>query len=158
MGKITRKEHKVYINATPSATASYVLLGGDLEELNFEMNNQVESTLNILGESSIKVNKGNVQASVEPYYAEAGTTLFTFLQSIIDDGKELDEVKTDIVEVKGWETPTGDAYPAIKKECYIEVVSYGGDTTGYQIPFNVHLKGVNTEGTFDVVTRAFTAS
>ena len=53
----------------------------------------------------------------------------------------LDDLKTDIVEVKLWDKDTAGAYPAVREECYIEVVSYGGDTTGYQIPFNVHYTG-----------------
>ena len=34
--------------------------------------------------------------------------------------------------------------------------SYGGDTTGYQIPFNVHYTGVKTKGSFDPATKKFT--
>ena len=49
------------------------------------------------------------------------------------------------------------AYPAVKEECYIEIVSYGGDTTGYQIPFNVHYTGVKSKGTFNPATNTFTA-
>ena len=48
-------------------------------------------------------------------------------------------------------------YPAVREECYIEVVSYGGDTTGYQIPFNVHYTGVKVKGKFDVKTKKFVA-
>ena len=68
----------------------------------------------------------------------------------------LDDLKTDIVEVKLWDKDTAGAYPAVREECYIEVVSYGGDTTGYQIPFNVHYTGVKTKGTFDPATKKFT--
>ena len=38
------------------------------------------------------------------------------------------------------------------------IVSYGGDTTGYQIPFNVHYTGVKTKGTFNISTKTFTAA
>ena len=68
----------------------------------------------------------------------------------------LDDLKTDIVEVKLWDKDTAGAYPAVREECYIEVVSYGGDTTGYQIPFNVHYTGVKTKGTFDPAAKKFT--
>ena len=49
----------------------------------------------------------------------------------------------------------GIYYP--QQECYIEISSYGGDTTGYQIPFNVHYTGVKTKGTFNASTKTFTA-
>ena len=39
---------------------------------------------------------------------------------------------------------------------FLAVSSYGGDTTGYQIPFNVHYTGVKTKGTFNPATKAFT--
>ena len=39
---------------------------------------------------------------------------------------------------------------------FLAVSSYGGDTTGYQIPFNVHYTGVKTKGTFDPATKKFT--
>lgn len=45
----------------------------------------------------------------------------------------------------------------MREACYIEVVSYGGDTTGYQIPFNVHYTGVKVKGKFDVNTKKFVA-
>ena len=56
------------------------------------------------------------------------------------------------MEVHLWETEQSGAFPAVKEECYIEITSYGGDTTGYQIPFNVHYTGVKTKGTFNVQT------
>ena len=62
------------------------------------------------------------------------------------------------MEVKLWGEASTGAYPAVKEECYIEIVSYGGDTTGYQIPFNVHYTGVKTAGTFNPNTRTFTAA
>jgi hypothetical protein len=46
-------------------------------------------------------------------------------------------------------------YPAICEEAYIEVNSYGGDTTGYQIPFTLHYTGVKEKGVFDVAEKTF---
>ena len=98
-------------------------------------------------------------ASVEPYYAEQGSALFNRLQTIIDDQLLLDDLKTDVIEVKLWEAEgEGTTFPAIKEEAMIEVSSYGGDTTGYQIPFTLHFTGVRTKGTFDTATKTFTAA
>jgi hypothetical protein len=158
MAKITRKQLATYINATPSSTATYQLLGTDIEEMNVDMNFEVESKTNILGESSISITNGTRTSTVEPYIADSGTDLHTFLQDIIDNRKELDDLITDIVEVKKWESPTGDSYPAIKKQVKIEITSYGGDDEGYKIPFNLHFTGTDTAGTFDVALETFTAS
>lgn len=159
MAKIERKYLAHYINTTtPGGEAAYERLGKDLEEYTPELAAEVETKKNILGETSILISSYEKTASVEPYYAEKDSALFTRLQAIIDGGLVLDDLKTDVVEVKLWEAETSGAYPAIREEAYIEVTSYGGDTTGYQIPFTLHYTGVKTKGTFDPSTKTFTAA
>ncbi len=157
MAKIERKYLAHFINtATGSTTASYVRLGKDLEEYNAELSAQVDKTKNILGETSVLISSYEKSGSVEPYYAEKDDALFTRLQGIIDNSSVLDDCKTDIVEVKLWETETEGAYPAVKETAVIEVTSYGGDSTGYQIPFNIHYTGEKETGTFNINTKTFT--
>ena len=157
MAKIERKYLAHYINTAADGEAVYERLGKDLEEFSPEMSASVETTKNILGETSVLISSYEKTGAVEPYYAESGTGLFDRLQGIIDDALVLDDVKTDIVEVKLWEAAEGSAYPAVKETAYIEVNSYGGDTTGYQIPFTIHFTGEKVKGTFDVSTKVFTA-
>lgn len=110
-------------------------------------------------------NFGNAEESVIAraqngvlYEAEAeGTATYMVVLSLRYTKTYESEVKTDIVEVKLWDAQSSGAFPAVREECYIEVSSYGGDTTGYQIPFNVHYTGVKTKGTFNPTTKAFTA-
>ena len=156
MAKIERKYLAHFINTAASGEAVYERLGKDLEEFSPELAAQVETKKNILGETAIVISGYEKTGSVEPYYAEAGTGLFERLQAIIDGSLVLDELKTDVVEVKLWENQEGSAYPAIREEAYIEVTSYGGDTTGYQIPFTIHFTGNKVKGTFDVSTKTFT--
>lgn len=158
MAKIERKYLAHYINTAADGEAVYERLGKDLEEFSPEMSASVETTKNILGETSVLISSYEKTGAVEPYYAESGTGLFDRLQGIIDDALVLDDVKTDIVEVKLWEAAEGSAYPAVKETAYIEVNSYGGDTTGYQIPFTIHFTGEKVKGTFDVSTKTFTAA
>ena len=160
MSKIERKYLAHFINAAAidAEAASYERLGKDLEEFSPELSAQVDTKKNILGETSILISGYEKTASVEPFYAEKGSALFQRLQDIIDNGRVLDELKTDVVEVKLWETAQGGGYAAIKEEVYIEVTSYGGDTTGYQIPFTLHFTGNKVKGTFDVTTKTFTAA
>ena len=160
MAKIERKYLAHYINtAEPGAEAAvYERLGKDLEEYSVELSAQVDKKKNILGETSVNISSYEKSASVEPYYAEKDTALFTRLQAIIDGDLVLDDLKADVVEVKLWGAAEGTtSYPATKEEAYIEVTSYGGDTTGYQIPFTVHYTGVKVKGSFDVSSRVFTA-
>lgn len=157
MAKIERKYLAHFINtAAKAAEASYEQLGKDLEAFTAEMSAQVETKKNILGQSSVVISGYEKTAAVEPYYAESGTGLFEKLQGIIDDGLVLDDLKTDVVEVKLWDNTQEGVYPAVREEVYLEVNSYGGDTTGYQIPFTLHYTGNRVKGTFDLTTRTFT--
>ena len=70
----------------------------------------------------------------------------------------MDELKAEVVDVKLWEAEESGAYPAVKEAVYLEITSYGGDTTGYQIPFTIHYTGEKVKGTFNVTTRTFTAA
>ena len=152
MAKIERK----YMAHFLQVGEEYIRLGKDLEEYSPEMSAQVEKTKNILGETAVSIVGYEKTGAVEPYYAEEGSALFARLQDIIDEHRVLDEVKTDVVEVKLWESADGNVYPAIREEAYIEVTSYGGDTTGYQIPFTLHFTGNKVKGSFDVSTKSFT--
>lgn len=157
MAKIDRKYLAHFINAG-DGEALYVRLGEDLEEYSPELSAQVDTKKNILGQSSVLISAYEKTGAVEPYYAQSGDPLFAKLQKILDEGLVLDQLKTDVVEVKLWEGEEGTtSFPAHKEDAFIEVSSYGGDTTGYQIPFTLHFTGNKVKGTFDVKTKTFTA-
>ena len=152
MAKIQRKYMAHYLEAEEG---KFVRLGADLEEYSPEMSANVEKTRNILGQTSVAVTGYEKSASVEPYFAVEGDPLFERLQAIIDGDLVLDALKTSVVEVKLWQAEE-NGYAAVKEEACIEVTSYGGDTTGYQIPFVVHYTGIKQKGIFDITTKTFT--
>ena len=158
-GKIKRKFMAHYVDAALAGTEtpSYVRLGADLEEYNTEMNANVETKNNILGETSVTLDSYQPQAGVEPYFAVIGDPMFARLQKIIDERQTLDDLKTTVVEVHLWEehTEKTGSFVAYQEEAIIEVSSYGGDTAGYQIPFNLHYTGNRKKGLFTVSTKTF---
>lgn len=157
MAKIERKYLAHYLDAKPNnTTPEWVRLGKDLEELSVELSPATETKTNILGETSTTVSSYEVSASVEPFYADMGDALFDLLQGIIDDRKTLDDCKTSYLEVQTW-NGTGGSYVAYKETAVLEVTSYGGDTTGYAIPFTIHPQGDRVKGTFNPTTKTFTA-
>ena len=159
MAKIERKYMAHFLNgAKPGEEAVYERLGQDLEEFAPELSAQVETKKNILGENSVVISGYEKTAAVEPYYAQSGSALFTRLQEIIDGDLVLDDLKADVVDVKLWDENDNGAYPAVKETVYLEITSYGGDTTGYQIPFTLHYTGEKVKGTFNVTTKTFTAA
>lgn len=159
MAKIERKYMAHFLNgAKPGEEAVYERLGQDLEEFAPELSAQVETKKNILGENSVVISGYEKTAAVEPYYAQSGSALFTRLQEIIDGDLVLDDLKADVVDVKLWDENDNGAYPAVKETVYLEITSYGGDTTGYQIPFTLHYTGEKVKGTFNLSTKTFTAA
>ena len=157
MAKIERKYMAHFLNAAkPGEEAVYERLGQDLEEFAPELSAQVETKKNILGQSSVVISGYEKTAAVEPFYAQEGSAVFSRLQEIIDGDLVLDELKADVVDVKLWDENENGEYPAIKETVYLEVTSYGGDTTGYQIPFTVHYTGNKVKGTFNMSTKTFT--
>ena len=155
MAKIERKYLAHFIGTGEGA---YERLGKDLEEFSPELSAQVDTKKNILGESSVVISGYEKTGAVEPYYAESDSQLFQKLQAIIDGDLVLDDLKTEVVEVKLWESAGDGKYPAVKEQAYIEVTSYGGDTTGYQIPFTLHYTGNKVKGTFNPQTKTFAAA
>ena len=162
MSKIERKYMAHYIDASdPNAkgTANYVRLGKDLEEYSPELSANVEKKQNILGQTSVMLTSYEKSASVEPYYAEKNDPLFVRLQDIIDNGRIMDDCNTSVVEVHMWEDADPEkGYPAVKDDAVIEVSSYGGDNTGYQIPFTLHYANKPVKGYFKLDTKVFTAA
>ena len=154
MARIARKMLQHFLN---TGADIYAVLGHDLEEFSVEFNADIEKKKNILGANSIALKGYEKEASVEPYIADPDDPVYEFLKGIIDDEKVLDDVKTDIVKVELFGEASTGAYPATKEDVFIEVVSEGGDTTGYQIPFNIHFTGNRVKGTFNPTTKAFTA-
>ena len=148
--KMQRKLMAHYLDSSfGGATASWYRLGKDLEEFNVEMNPDVEQTKNILGENTFNHNGYEISADSEPFYAREDDPLFDKLQAIIDTQAQYEGCATSALEVHMWEAgSTTGTYKAYKQNCYVVPTSYGGDTSGYQIPFTVYFTGEKVSGTF----------
>lgn len=159
-GKIDRKYMAHYIDAGSlcgGPAPKYERLGKDLEEYNVELNPDTETSKNILGEATFKHNGYEVSSDADPFYADTTSDLFTALQKIVDGRLKDDNLKTKAVEVHLWTEATADKYEAYQQDCYVVPTSYGGDTSGYQIPFTVNYVGERVKGKFDISSDTFTA-
>lgn len=157
-GKIDRKYMAHFLDTSfGSGTASWERLGKDLEEYNIELNPDTETSKNILGESTFKHNGYEESADADPFYAEVGDALFEKLQEFVDIRAKDDSLKTKALEVHLWDEGSSGSYVAWQQECYVVPTSYGGDTSGYQIPFTVYYVGERTEGTYNASSKTFTA-
>lgn len=148
--KMQRKLGAHYIDSTfGGTTPSWYRLGKDLSEYNVELNPDITQDKNILGESTFINNGYEISANAEPFYARVGDPLFTQLQSIIDTQAQYEGCATSALDVHLWDAgTTSGTFKAFKQSCYVVPTSYGGDTSGYQIPFTVYYTGDKVEGIF----------
>ena len=159
--KIARKymAHYLDVSFTINDTTpdpDYYRLGKDLEEYTVGLNPDVTVFKNIIGQTNMTNNGYERGGSVEPYYAEMGDDLFEKLQEFVDNETQDDGLKTYVCEVHLWDEVSTGVYTAYRQPCYVVPTSYGGDTSGYQIPFDLHYVGTREAGTFTLATRTFT--
>ena len=161
VGKIERKFMAHYIDTafakdtTSTVSPSWYRIGEDLEEYSVELNPDTEVVKNILGNTKFNHNGYEPTADADPFYARVGDPLFVKLQDIVDSRHQGDQCKTSALEVHLWDngdtSDTGyseDKYVAYRQFCYCVPTSYGGDTSGYQIPFSVNYVGDRIKGKF----------
>jgi hypothetical protein len=154
---VERKWLAHYIDASfNGTTAKYIRLGEDLEEYSIEMNADTDTKKNILGENSVRVKGYEPQGTVDTYYAYQGDALYTQLESIINERLTGSKLRTTVVDVLV--DSTGAVKWAYKEDVVVVPQSYGGDTAGVNIPFEIHYCGNRTMGTFNTSTKTFTAS
>ena len=149
-GKIERKYMAHYIDTTfGGTTPSWYRIGEDLEEYNVDLNPDTALVKNILGSTRFDHNGFEPSADASPFYARVGDALFEKLQEVVDNRSTGDQSKADTIEVHLWdETATSGTYVAWKQPAYVVPTSYGGDTSGYQIPFSVNYVGQRVKGKF----------
>lgn len=163
--KAERKYLAHYLDAAFDITytaANYVRIGKDLEEFSVELNPDIETRKNIIGENSVVHNGYESTADADPVYYEYDDALTEKIMEIAMLRKTGDACKTTYVEVllkPGENDATAPTViRAVREDVLLIPTSYGGDTSGVQVPFSVNFTGNRVEGTFDIATKTFTAN
>ena len=157
MPKIERKLMAHLIDANfGEEQPNWFRIGKDLDEFKVELNPEVETKKNIIGETTVSHKGYEESAEVDPYYANTDDAIFPKLQEIVDERLTGDACKTSQLEIHMWEGDENAGFVAYKQDCLVIPTSYGGDTSGYQIPFTVHYSGSRVKGTYNASTRTFT--
>jgi hypothetical protein len=140
--KIERRWLAHFIDDSFGGTAHYIRLGSDLESYAIELNPDVETKKNILGESSVALKGYAPQGSVDTYYAVTGSPLYEKLYAIIKNRATGSACETKVADVL---VEYGDGGAITVVDCWTEDVvvvpqSFGGED-GVQIPFEIYYKG-----------------
>lgn len=157
-GKIARKYMAHFLDASfGGASPDWYRIGEDLEEYSVDLNPDTEMKKNILGNTTFSHNGYEPSADSDPFYTRVGDALFVKLQNIIDTQATDDTLKTKSLEVHLWDGDDTDGYVAYQQDCYVVPTSYGGDTSGYQIPYTVNYVGEKVKGKYKPGNKTFTA-
>ena len=114
--------------------------------MSVEMNGSFDSKKDVTGQTSVEDEGYTPSVSVEPYYADPTDDIYDFLVDLALNRKSGDDAKAKYLEVI-IEDATAASHDAWEEDCRIEIVSYGGNTAGYQISYNIHPDGNREQGT-----------
>lgn len=127
-------------------TPSWYLVGKDIEDMSVDLGADTETIKNILDEVSVRHNGYEPSIEAEPFYADPSDPLYPKLKDIALNRKKGEDCKTKYLEVIVEDTEV-TSHSAWQEDCLIVPQSYGGDTSGFQIPFNVLPDGNRQQGT-----------
>lgn len=143
MAKLKREAHALYLKA--GSMEGWYLIGKGIDDLSIEMNGSFEQTKDITGEVAVSDTGYQPQISVEPYHADPTDAIYPFLKDLAMNRKSGDDAKAQTLEVLIEDTEASK-HAGWQEDCRIEITSYGGDTSGLGINFNIWSDGNRTEG------------
>lgn len=146
--KLEREALRHYLDYTFKGdvkAASWEVLGDDIEEMSVELNPDTEQKQNILGKTKVSDKGYEPSMSADPYYADPSKKLYPKIREIAMDRLKGDKCKTLMLEVIVEDTSAAK-HLAYVQEVLVKPQSYGGDTEGVSIPFNVLEDGARTKG------------
>ena len=148
-GKIKREEFKLFANVGTAEAPVWELQGRHIEDMSIEMNPNVETVTDVTGVTETTLDKYEPQTNASPYYARRESKMAEWLYNVVREGKTLSDVEKEFLIVNvfsaGSTAPT--AYDAWTQTAVVAVQSFGGDTKGVQMPYNIHWTGKKTFGT-----------
>ena len=130
-------------NAISSAT--WEIIGDDIEEMSVELNPDIETMKNILGQTKTTDNGYEPTMDADPYYADPEKNLYPKIRDIALGRLKGDACKTLMLEVIVEDTEATN-HLAYVQEVLIKPQSYGGGTEGVNFPFQVSENGARTKG------------
>lgn len=155
MAKAKRSDRIVFHVTETAGEKSYEAIGKDNDELTREMNNEVESKENVLGETSTEITKAPQVTTVDPIYYRDDSKLAKKLHDIEWNDLDGDDLEEEFMEVDKTQETSGE-YAAFLQKGKIDLKSVGGDTKGLAYPFDINWVGKKTYGTFNPETKTFT--
>lgn len=137
----------------------WTLIGKDTDSLTYELNPDVETAKNVLGETIVNHSGFNPELAVDTYYARTEDAIYEPIKKMAMNRKFdeestaaylLEAILTDEVRNSDAKTLTGEAW---MENVVVVPQSTGGELAGFGLPFNVNPNGGRVEGTVSVTER-----
>lgn len=148
MGQLNREALAHYLDTTFKkvlSSAEFEVVGEDIEEMSVELNPDTSTKKTILGKTKTTDNGYEPSISADPFYADPDSKLYPHIRDIALDQLKGDACKTLMLEVIVEDTSAAN-HLAYVQEVLVKPQSYGGDTAGVNIPFNISFDGNRTKG------------
>lgn len=157
--KVKRSQFATYMDTTPSAAATWSLIGDGITDASVNMNPQTSEEVYIHQDSgSTEVESYKPTMPIEAS-CMAGDAVWEFIDTLRKDRAVLGDAYTDIVNVWLYETPTAGEYPAELQPVAIQIDTFGGPGgESNKINYTINYRGDPTPGTFNPTTSTFTPS
>lgn len=153
-----RSTFALFINTTPTETASYALVGDGVTELSISYNPQTNTEQYIHQDTANTELTGYQPNAPVTAQVVKGDTAFEYINDLRRRLPIGSDAHTDIIMVDIFETATGGAYPAQKQPVSIQIDSYGGAAADpLSIGYTINWRGSGENGTFNPETKTFTA-
>lgn len=137
MPKLKREAHGLYIRF--KELDPWFLIGSGMEELTVEMNGSFEQTKDVTGNVSVTDTGYQPQIGVDTYYANPDDAIYPTLKDLAMNRKSGDDAKAQILEVIV--DSDEDTHDGWIENARVEIASYGGDTAGLTIAYNIWSDG-----------------
>lgn len=158
-GKIKRSLIQTFLNTTPAAAATYVLLGPGVSTGGIAYNPKVTEETYIHEDSATKNIDSYAPSMGVEQTAIGADPVFAYVDNLRVTRAVLGGAETDIVNVWMYENGGPTAYPAEKQPVSIQIEEFGGaGGEAAKLKFTVNYMGNPIPGTFNATTKAFTAS
>lgn len=128
-----------------AASGAWEAIGKDNDDLSKDLNPDVETSRNVLGETNVKHSGYEPEIGVDPYYIDPSRKMYQRLaQNAIEEKYAESDVLGYFAEAHfttanpNTKKMTGVAYV---RQAYFVPQSVGGDTSGWSIPVNIYPVG-----------------
>ncbi len=157
--KAPRSSIQHFLNTGTTETPEWNRLGFAVSSGEINYNTETEETADITMDNKVTDITGyNRNFPIEGVVLP-GDPVFEFVDDLRINMRVLDDLRTDLVNVWAYKTPTAGAWPAERVPVNVGIDSIGGEgAASAKIKYTLYDAGPPVVGTFNPETKVFTAA